>query len=134
MDLVSVHPVFNLYNRQWPILSHLPPLPPAKFVEGGNSHESMVGAGSIVSGAHVRNSVLSYDVNIREGAYVEGSVLMPGVRIGRGAVVRRAILDKNVIVPDGAQIGVNPEMDREHYTMSPGGIIVVGKGQKVELS
>ena len=134
MDLVSVHPVFNLYNRQWPILSHLPPLPPAKFVEGGNSHESMVGAGSIVSGAHVRNSVLSYDVSIREGAYVEGSVLMPGVRIGRGAVVRRAILDKNVIVPDGAQIGVNPESDREHYTMSPGGIIVVGKGQKVELS
>jgi NDP-sugar pyrophosphorylase family protein len=133
MDLVSVHPVFNLYNREWPILSHLPPLPPAKFVEGGNSHESMVGAGSIVSGAHVRNSVLSYDVNIREGAYVEGSVLMPGVRIGRGAVVRRAILDKNVIVPDGAQIGVNPETDRERYTMSPGGIIVVGKGQKVDL-
>ena len=93
----------------------------------------MVGAGSIVSGAHVRNSVLSYDVNIREGAYVEGSVLMPGVRIGRGAVVRRAILDKNVIVPDGAQIGVNPETDRERYTMSPGGIIVVGKGQKVDL-
>jgi glucose-1-phosphate adenylyltransferase len=58
---------------------------------------------------------------------------MPGVRIGRGAVVRRAILDKNVIVPDGAQIGVNPESDRAHYTISPGGIIVVGKGQKVEF-
>ena len=57
---------------------------------------------------------------------------MPGVRIGRGAVVRRAILDKNVIVPDGAQIGVNPAPDRERYTISPGGIVVLGKGQKVE--
>ena len=133
MDLVSVHPIFNLYNRQWPILSHLPPLPPAKFVEGGNSHESMVGAGSIIAGAHVRNSVLSYDVNIREGAYVEGSVIMPGVKIGRGAVVRRAILDKNVQVPDGAQIGVDLAVDRERYTVSDGGIIVVGKGQKVEI-
>jgi glucose-1-phosphate adenylyltransferase len=133
MDLVSVHPIFNLYNRSWPILSHLPPLPPAKFVEGGNSHESMVGAGSIIAGAHVRNSVLSYDVNIREGAYVEGSVIMPGVRIGRGAVVRRAILDKNVQVPDGAQIGVNLEQDRERYTVSSGGIVVLGKGQKVDV-
>ena len=133
MDLVSVHPIFNLYNRHWPILSHLPPLPPAKFVEGGNSHESMVGAGSIIAGAHVRNSVLSYDVNIHQGAYVEGAVIMPGVKIGRGAVVRRAILDKNVQVPDGAQIGVNMEQDRARYTVSDGGIVVVGKGQKVEL-
>ena len=72
-----------LGNLGW---SYAEVLPPAKFVEGGNSHESMVGAGSIVSGAHVRNSVLSYDVTIREGAYVEGSVIMPGVRIGRGAL------------------------------------------------
>ncbi len=93
----------------------------------------MVGAGSIVAGAHVRNSVLSYDVNIREWAYVEGAVVMNGVKIGRGAVVRRAILDKNVVVPDGAQIGVNLEQDRERYTVSDAGIIVVGKGQKVEI-
>ena len=133
MDLVSVHPIFNLYNRRWPILSMMPPLPPAKFVEGGNAHESMVGAGSIIAGGHVRGSVLSDNVMVHGGAYVEGSVLMPGVRIGRGAVVRRAILDKNVIVPDGAQIGVNPAQDRERYTVSAGGIVVLGKGQKVEL-
>jgi glucose-1-phosphate adenylyltransferase len=128
MDLVSVHPIFNLYNRDWPILTHLPPYPPAKFVEGGNAHESMVGAGSIVSGAHVRNSVVSFDVQISGGAYVDGSVVMPGVRIGRNAVVRHAILDKNVIVPDGAQIGVDTDNDRELYTVSDGGIVVLGKG------
>ena len=128
MDLVSVLPVFNLYNRRWPILSNIPPLPPAKFVEGGNAHESMVGAGSIVSGAHVRTSVIATDVHIGAGAYVEGSVVMPGVRIGKNAVVRRAILDKNVIVPDGAQLGVDLEHDRGRYTVSEGGVVVLGKG------
>jgi len=132
MDLVSVHPIFNLYNRRWPILSNLPPMPPAKFVEGGNAHESMVGAGTIVSGAHVRTSVISSAVTIETGAYVEGSVVMPGVRIGRNAVIRRAILDKNVVVPDGAQIGVDIERDRQLYTVSDGGIVVLGKGVTAE--
>ena len=132
MDLVSVHPVFNLYNRRWPILTNLPPLPPAKFVEGGNAHESMVGAGTIISGAHVRTSVVSSEVFIGGGAYVEGCVVMPGVRIGRNAVVRRAILDKNVVVPDGAQIGVDLDGDRGRYTVSDGGIVVLGKGVVAE--
>lgn len=131
MDLVSVHPVFNLYNRKWPILSNIPPLPPAKFVEGGNAHESMVGAGSIISGAHVRTSVIGSNVTVGTGAYVEGSVLMSGVKIGRNAVVRRAILDKNVIIPDNAQIGVDLEHDRGSYTVSQGGIVVLGKGESV---
>jgi len=133
MDLVSVHPIFNLYNRRWPILSNLPPMPPAKFVEGGNAHESMVGAGTIISGAHVRTSVISSSVTIESGAYVEGSVVMPGVRIGRNAVIRRAILDKNVSVPDGAQIGVDIERDRQLYTVSDGGVVVLGKGVTAEL-
>ena len=131
MDLVSVHPVFNLYNKEWPILTDLPPLAPAKFVQGGNAHDSIVGAGSIVSGAHVRTSVVAHEVRVNDGAYVDGSVLMPGVQIGRGAVVRRAILDKNVIVPDGAQIGVDLDRDRENYTVTSGGIVVLGKGQQV---
>ncbi len=97
-DLVSVHPVFNLYNHRWPIRTATPPLPPAKFVNTGSAVESMVGPGSIISGASVRESVISSDVQIETGATVEGSVLLPGVRIGKGAVVRRAILDKNVTV------------------------------------
>ena len=133
MDLVSVHPIFNLYNRRWPILSNLPPMPPAKFVEGGNAHESMVGAGTIVSGAHVRTSVLASNVFVDTGAYVEGTVVMPGVRIGRNAVVRHAILDKNVVVPDGAQIGVDLDRDRELYTVSDGGVVCLGKGVTAQL-
>jgi glucose-1-phosphate adenylyltransferase len=131
MDLVSVHPIFNLYNDEWPILTNIPPLAPAKFVQGGTAQDSIVGAGSIVSGAHVRQSVVAHEVRVEDGAYVDGSVLMPGVRIGRGAVVRRAILDKNVIVPDGAQIGVDLDHDRQHYTVSESGVVVLGKGQPI---
>ena len=132
MDLVNVHPVFNLYNRQWPILGHLPPLPPAKFVLSGNSHESMVGAGSIIAGAHVRDSVLGYDVHINEGTFVEGSVIMPGTRIGRGTVIRNAVIDKYCEIPDGAQIGVDREQDKARgFTISDGGIVVLGKGTRL---
>ncbi len=131
MDLVSVHPIFNLYNDHWPILTNMPSLAPAKFVQGGTAHESIVGAGSILAGAHVRNSVVANAVRVEEGAYVDGTVLMPGVRVGRGAVIRNAILDKNIIVPDGAQIGVDLDLDRQRYTVSEGGIVVLGKGQQV---
>ena len=129
MDLVSVHPIFNLYNQQWPIITTPPALAPAKFVEGGSAEESIVGAGTIVAGGHVRSSVLSYEVLLQEGAQVLGSVLMPGVRVGRGAMVHNAILDKNVVIPDGAVVGVDPEFDRAHYTVSDAGIVVLGKGE-----
>jgi glucose-1-phosphate adenylyltransferase len=132
VDLVSVHPVFNLYNQAWPIRTSMPPLPPAKFVQGGTAQESIVGAGAIVSAAQVSHSVLSGDVVIEAGASVEGSVLLPGVRVGKGAVVRRAILDKNVVIPDGAQVGVDPDLDRERYTVSNGGVVVLGKGARAE--
>jgi glucose-1-phosphate adenylyltransferase len=131
MDLISVHPVFNLYNRQWPILTSPPQLPPAKFVLGGHAHESMVGMGSIITNAEVHHSVVSPDVLVSEGATVIDSVIMQGVRIGRGAVVRRAILDKNVVIPEGVQIGVDLERDRKLYTVTDSGIVVLGKGEQV---
>jgi glucose-1-phosphate adenylyltransferase len=131
MDLVSVHPVFNLYNRQWPILSSPPQLPPAKFVLGGRANESMVGMGSIITNAEVLHSVVSPDVLVAEGAVVSDSVLMQGVRIGPGAVVRRAILDKNVVIPAGVQIGVDLDRDRKLYTVTDSGIVVLGKGEQV---
>ncbi len=127
MDLVSVHPIFNLYNDQWPILSFPPTLPPAKFVENGMALDSMVGPGTIISGATVRRSVISENVRVQMGSSVESSVIMPGVRIGRNAIVRNAILDKNVVVPDGAMIGINAEADRARYTVTAGGITVLGK-------
>ena len=128
-DLISVHPIFNLYNHRWPIRTARWPLPPAKFVEGGIAQDSVVGAGSIISGAIVRRSVISPDVRIDSGAEVSDSVVMPGVRVGRGAIVRGAILDKNVQVPDGALIGVDLAADRQRYTVSPGGTTVLGKGR-----
>jgi glucose-1-phosphate adenylyltransferase len=127
-DLISVLPVFNLYNQGWPIRTSAWPLAPAKFVEGGIAQDSVVGAGSIISGAIVRRSVISPDVRIDKDAEVSDSVVMPGARVGRGAIVRGAILDKNVQVPDGVLIGVDSDADRKHYTVSPGGIAVLGKG------
>ncbi|MGI5127607.1 glucose-1-phosphate adenylyltransferase [Pseudonocardia sp. CA-107938] len=127
-DLVSVHPIFNLYNDRWPISTAVTPLPPAKFVEGGIAQDSIVGAGTIISGAIVRRSVISPNVRIDAGAEVSDSVVLPGARVGRGAVVRGAILDKNVIVPDGALVGVDLATDRARYTVSQGGVVVLGKG------
>jgi glucose-1-phosphate adenylyltransferase len=132
MDLVSVHPVFNLYNQAWPIRTATPPLPPAKFVNGGTAEDSIVGPGSIISGATVHQSVVSADVVVESGAQVEGSVLLPGVRIGKGAVVRHAILDKNVVVADGGKVGVDPAADRERYTVSAGGVVILGKNTRAE--
>ncbi len=130
MDLVAVHPIFNLYNHRWPIFTTHLEQPPAKFVEGGSAQESIVSNGVIVANSTVRQSILSPGVRVLAGAYVEGCVVMNNVTIGRGAVVRRAILDKNVVIPDGAHIGVDCDMDCQRYQVSPGGVVVLGKGQK----
>jgi glucose-1-phosphate adenylyltransferase len=132
LDLVSVNPIFNLYNTDWPIFTSHPQLPGAKFVEDASARDSIVCAGSIVSGASVDSSVVGTHVYVGAGASVERSVLLDNVTIGKGAVVRNAILDKNVIVPDGATIGMDHELDRSRgFTVSEAGVTVLGKGQLV---
>ncbi|NUR09937.1 MAG: glucose-1-phosphate adenylyltransferase [Nocardioidaceae bacterium] len=131
-DLVSVEPIFNLYNTDWPIFTSHPQLPGAKFVMGGYARDSIVCAGSIVSGSNISDSVLGTATYISPGAVVERSVLFDNVTIGRGAVVRNAIIDKNVVVPDGALIGVDHDDDRRRgFTVSEGGVTVLGKDQIV---
>jgi glucose-1-phosphate adenylyltransferase len=137
MDLISVHPVFNLYNREWPIHTGGGSLPPAKFVfdddnRRGVALDSIISAGVIVSGGTVRRSVLSPGVVVHSRALVEDSVLLDGVDVGRDAVIRRAIIDKNVKIPPGARLGVDLAEDRARgYTISEGGIVVLGKGDVV---
>jgi glucose-1-phosphate adenylyltransferase len=138
MDLCAVHPVFNLYNHRWPILTHLPAEPPAKFVHedgdrAGRAFNSVISNGVIVSGGLVRESVLSPGVRVDSWARVERSVILPNTRIGRHAVVEKAILDKNVVVLEGASVGVDKEHDQARgFVVSSGGITAVGKGQVVE--
>ena len=137
MDLCEVIPAFNLYNDRWPILTHIPSHPPAKFVHDdgdrvGRAIDSIVSNGVIVSGAAVRESVLSPGVHLHSWASVERSVLMDGVDIGRRAVVRNAILDKNVRVGPGVEIGVDEEDDRARgFAVSAEGVTIVGKGVEV---
>ena len=137
MDLCAVHPVFNLYNDRWPILTHVSSVPPAKFVHDsgdriGRAIDSLVSNGVIVSGGLVRESVLSPGVRVNSWSRVERSVILHNTVIGRHAVIRNAIIDKNVTVPEGAVIGVDKEQDRARgFAVSAGGITVVGKSQKV---
>jgi glucose-1-phosphate adenylyltransferase len=138
MDLVSALPVFNLYNRRWPIYTQTLNSPPAKFNRdsyGNNTvvHDSIVSPGSLFSGSRIQNSVLGPWAIVESGASVVDSVLFDRVRIGAGAVVQKAILDKNAVICEGARVGVEHERDRERgLTVTDSGIVVVGKGVRVE--
>ena len=137
MDLCAAHPLFNLYNERWPILTQVPSQPPAKFVHNdgdrvGRAINSTVSNGVIISGGLVRNSVLSPGARIDSWASVERSVLLHNTRVNRHAVVENAILDKNVIVLRGAAVGVDKQHDRARgFVVSAGGVTVVRKGQLV---
>jgi glucose-1-phosphate adenylyltransferase len=132
LDLVSAVPEFNLYNSEWPIYSLPAQLPGAKFVHGASVRDSIVCAGSIVSGANTDQSVIGTNARVDDGATVQRTVLMDDVHVGRGAILRNAIIDKNVVIPPGTLIGINHEEDRRRgFHVSPGGIVVIGKGQPV---
>jgi len=140
MDLVDVDPVLNLYDQDWPIRTHQPQLPPPKFVfsdpgggEGarrGEAHDSMVCQGCIISGGHVRRSVLSPNVRVNSYSYVESSILLDGVDVGRHCRIRRAIIDKDVKIPPHTTIGFNADHDRQRgFQMTDQGVIVIAKAE-----
>jgi glucose-1-phosphate adenylyltransferase len=134
MDLISVMPIFNLYNSDWPIHTQQVNLPPAKFIhdsEGnqGRTNDSIVSLGTVVTGGIVERSVLSPNVRVHSRALVTDSVLMDNVVVGRDATVRRAILDKDVHIADGASVGVSRERDLARgFVVTESGITVVAKG------
>ena len=140
MDLASVDPLFNLYDKGWPLRTYQGQYPPAKFVfaqefKGGRlgiALDSLVSGGCIVSGGRVQNSVLSQNVRVNSYSEVYDSVVMENVDIGRHCRIKRAIIDKDVVIPPGTTIGYDLEKDSKRFTVSPGGIVVVAKGQVIE--
>jgi len=140
MDLRSVSPALNLFNKQWPLRTAGYDDPPAKFTfddEGrrGQAVDSIVAGGAILSGGSARRSVIGRGVRIHSGAQVEESVIFDGCDIGRRAKVRRAILDKNVDIPEDAVIGYDREQDERLYHVTESGIVVIeGRRSSVAIS
>ncbi len=138
MDLIAVEPIFNIYNSKWPLHQGLITEPPAKFIhsaEGrlGHAADSVVSPGVIVSGATVTGSVLSPGVRLHSWSKVSDSVLLDHVTVNRHAEIRRAIIDKNVVIEEGATVGVDPVLDQERgFGITESGITVVGKGTVVK--
>jgi len=137
MDLVSIHPVFNLYNFDWPIYTSYGPYPPAKFVHGhhgrfGEALNSAVSPGVVISGARVNDSVISPDVRVHSYTEIDASVILDSVKIGRHCRIRKTIIDKSVTIPDGTSIGYDKDHDiARGFSVTDSGITVVGKGQVV---
>lgn len=139
MDLVSVDPQFNLYDRDWPIRTSIGQFPPAKFVFAqeykggrlGTALDSIVCNGCIISGGRVQNSVLSSNVRVNSYVDIRDSILMENVEIGRNCRIRQAIIDKDVYVPSGTTIGYDVKADSERFYVSPGGVVVIPKGAEL---
>jgi glucose-1-phosphate adenylyltransferase len=130
MDLVAVTPVFNLYDKHWPIRTHQRQYPPAKFVFGepgrtGTAVDSIVCPGCILSGGLVRNSVLSPDVRVNSYSEVNSSIIFSHVNIGRHCRIRNSIIDRDVHIPEGTIIGFDPEEDARNFMVTETGITVV---------
>lgn len=137
MDLIAVSPVFNLYDQDWPIRTYQVQAPPAKTVFRGPDRQgevldSLVCNGCIISGARVEHSILGPRVFVHSWAHVEDSVVFDDVEIGRYAKIRRAIIDKNVKIPAGAVIGYDLERDRQRFTVTDNGVVVIAKGSVID--
>jgi glucose-1-phosphate adenylyltransferase len=140
MDLIEVDPVLNLYDVEWPIRTYQPQLPPPKFVfsdqgigdniRRGEAHDSMVCQGCIISGGHVRRSILSPNVRINSFSSVEDSILFDGVQVGRHCRIKKAIIDKDVKIPPHTTIGFDLVQDRKRgFTVTEQGIVVIAKAE-----
>ena len=140
MDLVEIVPTLNLYDKSWPIRTLLTQGPPPKFIfngpgepgvaRRGEAIDSMVCGGCILSGGHVRKSILSPNVRVSSFAMVEDSILFEGVRVGRNARIRNAIIDKDVEIPEGARVGYDLDADRRRgFTITESGLVVIAKSE-----
>jgi glucose-1-phosphate adenylyltransferase len=140
MDLVAVEPVFNLYDKNWPLRTMAQQLPPAKTVfaqeePGGRLGivlDSLVSGGAIVSGGRVERCILGPEARVNSYAKVADSVLMDGVDIGRHARVKRAIIDKGVCIPASFVVGEDEAEDRRRFTVTPGGVVVIPRGTRLD--
>ena len=132
MSLLDPVPPLNLYQRDWPIRSYLPQSPPARTVPGPDGHDgiiynSSIAGGTVINGGTVKHSILSAWVKVEHAALVEDSILFDGVTVGSGAKLRRCIVDKHVRIPDGESIGYDLERDRQRFTVTENGVVVVGR-------
>lgn len=139
MDLIAIHPLFNLYNDRWPIRTGATHDPPAKFVFRDEVHarvgiatDSMVSHGCIISGGRIHRSVLSVGCRVNSFAEIEESVLYERVRVGRHAKLRRCIIDKDVEVPAGVEVGFNLEADRKRFFVTDNGLVVIPKRARLD--
>ena len=140
MDLVQVDPVFNLYDKDWPIRTYQEQFPPGKTVFSGEevtgrvglALDSFVAGGCIISGGRVQRSILSPNVRINSYSQVYDSILMEGVNVGRHAKIKHAIIDKDVVIPQGMVIGYDPAEDRKRFFVSESGVVVVAKGTEIK--
>jgi len=134
MELLEIEPILNLYDKNWPIMTYKPQLPPAKIVFLGKNIEilnSMISDGCIISGSSIYNSVISPNVKIEKWTEIFDSIIMNNVFIGENCKIKRAIIDKNVIISDGTVIGYDLNEDRKKFYVSESGIVVIPRGMKV---
>lgn len=133
MALLEAEPPLDLYQEDWNIRTHQGQYPPARTVPGRSGTEgifvnSMLAAGAVITGGGVSHSVLFPRVRVRDGAIVDAAILFDGVQVGEGAHLRNCIIEKDVAVPPNAQIGFDLKADRERFTVSERGVVVVPKG------